>query len=341
MRDGGIVGLAHLLKLQAHLDEQHACGVLPERLLVVGMRGDEGRGGRHEVGIVAALVEQRPRRATLVHRVEDNVGFGVVECLHEHPGKVEDDGAMPARTKLRDVAAQLRRLAGAGGADEHGMALFEPPRIGDAGDRIGNVDAPVDAIEDWSLGDQLRDVWGLVLGALGSEPAPVVAADGFDEDISLDQQGAAVMAFLEHVAAALVGPHDEPHDERSGDESRHDERRQEDFDGFSPGVNDMGLVGNVTDRNFRHDAVGQGQVDKVESVRADPCPDRRVELHQVELELMLGEAQPDEDIEQDDERPEPDPDRHLEARPGHLVLAGKQLRTAGEIAGVAGDPPPR
>ena len=26
---------------------------------------------------------------------------------------------------------------------------------------------------------------------------------------------------------------------------------------------------------------------------------------------------------------------------GHLVLAGKQLRTAGEIAGVAGDPPPR
>ena len=305
------------------------------------MRGNEGRCGRNEVGIVAAFVEQRPRRATLVHRVENDVGFWVVERLHEHAGQVKDDRAMTARAKLRDVAAQLGRLAGAGGADEHGMALFEPPRIGDAGDRVWNVDAPVDPIEDRSLGDEFGDVRRIVFGALGAELASVVAADSFDEHVTLDQQGAAVVAFLEHVAAALVCPHDEPHDDRCCDEGRHDECRQEDLDRLRPGMNDMGFVGDVADRNLGHDAVWQGQVDEVEFVPADPRPDGGIELHQVELEFMLGEAQPDEDIEQDDERPQPYPDGHLEARPGHLVLTGEKLRTAGEIARVAGDPPPR
>ena len=47
------------------------------------------------------------------------------------------------------------------------MALFEPPRIGDAGDRVWNVDAPVDPIEDRSLGDEFGDVRRIVFGALG------------------------------------------------------------------------------------------------------------------------------------------------------------------------------
>ena len=90
---------------------------------------------------VAALVEQRPRRATLVHRVEDNVGFGVVETLDESAGEIEDNRAVPALAQLLDDAAKLRGLACAGRADQHRVRLLEAPWIGDPGDLVGLVNA--------------------------------------------------------------------------------------------------------------------------------------------------------------------------------------------------------
>ena len=132
--DGCVIGLAELLELDAHFDEEHPRGVLPEGLLVVRMGGNEGGCGRDEVGIIPALIEQRPRCATCVHRVQNDVGLGVVERLHEGAGEVEDDRAMTSPAKLIDQRPKLGRLAGAGRADHHGVALFEAPWIGDASD---------------------------------------------------------------------------------------------------------------------------------------------------------------------------------------------------------------
>jgi hypothetical protein len=98
---------------------------------------------------------------------------------------------------------------------------------------VWNVDALVDPIEDLALLNEFGDVRRIVFGT-GAELRrlwPLTVLTSTSRSI---KQGAAVVAFLEHVAAALVCPHDEPHDDRCCDEGRHDECRQEDLDRLRP-----------------------------------------------------------------------------------------------------------
>jgi hypothetical protein len=126
--------LAVLDELHAHLDEQGARGEHPEGVggAAVG-RDKRGRGGG-EFALGLAVVEHRPGRAACVERVEDGVAVGIVEGFHISAGQVEDDGGVVALAHLLQKRAQRGGLARAGRADEHGVGLFEPVGVGDAGD---------------------------------------------------------------------------------------------------------------------------------------------------------------------------------------------------------------
>src|SRR3546814_19864827 len=64
-----LVGCLTLLnELHTGLDEQRSRTQHPERILSAAVRGQNGRRGRGEVGVVLALVEQRPARAAQIGR---------------------------------------------------------------------------------------------------------------------------------------------------------------------------------------------------------------------------------------------------------------------------------
>jgi hypothetical protein len=77
--------------------------------------------------------------AVNVHGIEDRVSLGVIERLDVSAGKIEHDGVVFALTHLFQVLTQDGRFAGAGSAQQHGVGLLEPVRVGDASDVVGMV----------------------------------------------------------------------------------------------------------------------------------------------------------------------------------------------------------
>jgi hypothetical protein len=86
MRDRAIGGLARGSELHAHFDKERARRHGPEGLGIAAIAGDQRGGGRDVIGVVLAVVEDGPRRAALVHGVEDVIAPFLVEGLDErHP----------------------------------------------------------------------------------------------------------------------------------------------------------------------------------------------------------------------------------------------------------------
>jgi hypothetical protein len=60
--------------------------------------------------------------------------LGVVKVLDEGAGQIEDHAALALGSCFRDHVGDRDGLAHAGRADEHRVALLEPPGIGDRGE---------------------------------------------------------------------------------------------------------------------------------------------------------------------------------------------------------------
>src|SRR3546814_2934472 len=94
-----------------------------------------------EFAFAGAIVEYAPVRAAGIERVQNDVAGRIVEGLDEGSGKIENNGALSACPGLGKELAEGNGLAGAGRADQHGMALLESPRPGDAREMCRTVEA--------------------------------------------------------------------------------------------------------------------------------------------------------------------------------------------------------
>ena len=116
-------------QLEAELDEQGTRRDDPELRLPAPVMGYEGFRCRPEFTFGAAFVEEAPLRTARVERVQNDVPVGLVEVFDESAGEVEDDAALSLGAGFGNHVRHGDCLAHAGGPDEHGVALFEPPGI--------------------------------------------------------------------------------------------------------------------------------------------------------------------------------------------------------------------
>ena len=184
--------------LHAHFDKDCAGRFLPEIIVRIAAARDQCAGGAHELGIVVAIVEDRPGLATLIHRVENEVGGLVVEALDEGPGEVEDDTAVAPRPRLCDDLLELGCLACTGGADEHRVALFKAPGEGDTSEPIGLMQPAPRAALEVLLENRVRVLRWHASKAFLLVLVPVVMFDRRNEHITLNLDRTALMTFGEN-----------------------------------------------------------------------------------------------------------------------------------------------
>src|SRR3546814_9035666 len=84
---------------------------------------------------------RRPPRSTRTDTLCPYTTLFRSEGLDEGSGKIENNGALSACPGLGKELAEGNGLAGAGRADQHGMALLESPRPGDAREMCRTVEA--------------------------------------------------------------------------------------------------------------------------------------------------------------------------------------------------------
>ena len=101
--------------------------------------GNQRLGGSGELGLVAAFVEHAPLRTAGIERVEDHVARCIVEVLDEAAGEIEHHGPLPLAPGLLEHIRKCDGLAHPGCPDQHCVALFKPPGIGDRGQMRGLV----------------------------------------------------------------------------------------------------------------------------------------------------------------------------------------------------------
>ena len=116
-------------QLEAEFDEQGTRRDDPELRLPAPVMGYEGFRCRPEFTFGAAFVEEAPLRTARVERVQNDVPVGLVEVFDKSAGEVEDDAALSLGAGFGNHVRHGDCLAHAGGPDEHGVALFEPPGI--------------------------------------------------------------------------------------------------------------------------------------------------------------------------------------------------------------------
>ncbi len=332
-----VAGLSPLHEADAHLDEERARGERPEGFGGAAVRRDQRRRGGGELAVRAAVVEDRPGRAARVHRIEDRVARGIVEGFDIGPCQVEDHRRVLTLPHLGDEAPQLRRLARAGGADEHGMRLLGAVRKGDAGERVGMMDAGFLARAERERQNLPRGQAGEEVGGFLFELDPVVLIDLCKEDGAVDQHGPAFMAFLKDRTPPPVRDVDEPDGRRNGDEDRDEEGADEAAHRDGPGGDDLGHIGHRFHHGAQDLAIGKRDVDALARIEIDPVPERRVDLHANELEAMLIELDRHDDEPGCEEGEEPQDEGEFRAREPHQHFVGKKLAAAGEITGIALD----
>src|SRR3546814_11167557 len=84
---------------------------------------------------------RRPPRSTRTDTLCPYTTLFRSEGLDEGSGKIENNGALSACPGLGQELAEGNGLAGAGRADQHGMALLASPRPGDAREMCRTVEA--------------------------------------------------------------------------------------------------------------------------------------------------------------------------------------------------------
>src|SRR5690606_18068399 len=97
------------------------------------------RGGM-EFGARGAVVEHAPGGTARIKRVEDDIALRLVEGLDEGPCEVEYDRAFAPVADLGDELGKGHGLAGAGGPDQHRVALLAPPRPAYPGEMCRSVE---------------------------------------------------------------------------------------------------------------------------------------------------------------------------------------------------------
>src|SRR3546814_9952514 len=127
--------------MQAHFHEKHAGCEHPELLGTTAIVRNQRRSCGMGCAFAGAIVEYAPVRATGIERVQNDAAGRIVEGLDEGSGKIENNGALSACPGLGKELAEGNGLAGAGRADQHGMALLESPRPGDAREMCRTVEA--------------------------------------------------------------------------------------------------------------------------------------------------------------------------------------------------------
>jgi hypothetical protein len=92
--------------------------------------GHEGVRGGPELAFGAAFVEQAPLRAARIERVQNDVAMGLMEVLDERRRSDRRQRSAGPWLGFRDHVRHGDGLAHTGRANEHRVALFEPPGIG-------------------------------------------------------------------------------------------------------------------------------------------------------------------------------------------------------------------
>ena len=210
VRDRPVRGLSADGKLDAHFHEQRARGHCPERLGVAAIAGNERGGGRDVVGVILAIVEDRPGRAALIHRIEDVIGGGAIEGFDEGAGQVEYDAALSPLARLHDKVPQLRGLARTCGPDQHRVGLFEAPGIEYPGNRVRHMEPERCAGRDRKFGDRLWIEMGMGLSQFLRKLIVIVRANLADKHVAGYQHRPALVTLLEDVGADLLRQIHEP-----------------------------------------------------------------------------------------------------------------------------------
>ncbi|PAV68904.1 hypothetical protein WR25_26010 [Diploscapter pachys] len=264
--------------------------------------------GERPVGRLTVLDELQAHldEQACVERVEDGIAVGIVERLCIGAGEVEDDGAVLALTHLFEECPKRGGLARSGRADEHRVRLFEPVRIGDAGDRIGVVDAGGFALGERLLQDDTRIDVGEEGRGILAEAVEVESGYLLVEHVAGYEHRAALMAVLHHRLAATRGEGEVPDRQRDRDERGEQRRADEAAYRLGPGTRHFGNVGDISHDGRMHRIIGH------------PQPDR------------------EDDGVGYEEGADPDQERHLRALHPHADGGVEKLRTAGEVARVAG-----
>ena len=335
--DSAVRGLAARRQLDAHFDEQRARRHRPEGLSVGPIARDERGGGRNIVGVVLAIVEDGPRRAPLVHRVEDVVGLRAIEGLHERTGKIEDHAALSALPGLNDDVAQLRRLARAGRADQHRVGLLKPPGIGNAGYRIWDVDTQSRPGAYRQCRNRSRIQIRMRSRKLSPEFRIIVRRDFSGQDVAGQQHGPALVALFEDVSADLLGQLDEPGRQRAGQKTGGTQSDDNAPQKLGPGPGDIGVIWHIADRHGDQGVVGQSEVDDMRWVEIDQAPETREDAHLDELHFVLVHQECEQENEEQRKAGERCDDRPAQAFHHHHVAQANELGSSGECPHVAHD----
>ena len=213
----GMVLRVHLDHLDAHLDEQGARRFLPKVIFRAVTARNQRRRSAHEFGVVVAVVEDRPWHAAPVHRIEDDVRFGIIEALDEGAGQIENDAAMPALARLRDDLLQLGCLASASRPDEHRMALLKSPGNRHTCQTVRRMQTGPDTVLQWLFEDLVGVHCRRALAALADMRFPVMAGDGLSQLAVCHKHSTALMALGQNVGAAPFRKVDEPDGQRHTD----------------------------------------------------------------------------------------------------------------------------
>ena len=129
------------LQPHGHFNEQQPRRLHPELFRAAAIMRYQCLGNRREFSLARRVVEQRPLRTARIHRIEDDVARGVVECFDKRARQIEHDAAHVAFAGLFKEIAKDHRLAGTSRTDQHRMALLQSERVGDTADGIGRVNA--------------------------------------------------------------------------------------------------------------------------------------------------------------------------------------------------------
>ena len=337
MGDRAVGGFTAGRQLDAHFHEERARCHRPEGFGIAAIAGDQRGGGRNVVGVVLAIVENRPRRTALIHRIEDVIAAFLVEGLHEGAGQVEHHTPLTALACFGNKVAQLGGFARTGGPDQHGVGLFEPPGIGDPSHGVGHMQTKGHALGDWQF-SHLGKVHGrMALGQFLRELCVVVGADFADQHIGADHHSAALVPLLQDIDADLLGKFDEPLRQGAGEQGRTAQRHEDAPDKLRPSISHIGIGLYVADLHGNQRAIGECEIDHVAGVEVDKAPEPRKEVHLDELNFMLLHHDGQQQGQQNDEAGGPRERGPAQAFHHHHIAQPDKLRATGESAHIADD----
>ena len=212
--------------------------------------------------------------------------MGRMEVLDKGPRQIEYDAALPLGSGFRNHVGDRHGLAHTGRANEHRMALFKPPGIGDRGDMRWPVRK-----DPGDLSRQAEPPFPAQRGIeLTGALAPVVRGQFIDELGERNQHRAAlVFALLGATAEPLGEPvedgkgwdQEEPGTPQGTGQKRHQ---------LLPRMDHRRIAFELGNRKLDGRAKGGFQGDLFGGIELHEAVDGSVDPHPDEIDFMVGEA---------------------------------------------------